>query len=285
MQNTNTHLTMRAMLGAACALFALLLIPAFQTHTVEAVGGPYDTDITLHGARERVHVLLEARETFPHQQIVLQEHLKSFDELVKTEEGIEFMPDRNALRSLARDHRSIVREIDQYLQTLWESELRVKIDSQERAPRRAVLNRWPIEPHEGVSAVFKDRQYQRRFLLPHLGVDIPVRQGSEIFTVADGIVEDVRFTGRGYGLVRIQHQGYETLYGHISKPYVDIGQVVKEGDRIGLSGGRPGTKGAGTLSTGPHLHFELIVNGQHVNPVQYLPYRRMVHRFRGRRFL
>ena len=61
------------------------------------------------------------------------------------------------------------------------------------------------------------------------------------------------------------------MYGHISGFLVEERQKVRAGDAVALSGGRPGTKGAGRLTTGAHLHFEVLKDGTQVNPLQYLP--------------
>ena len=62
-----------------------------------------------------------------------------------------------------------------------------------------------------------------------------------------------------------------TVYGHISAFNVSEGQYIKQGDVIGLSGGTPGTLGAGWMTTGAHLHLEVRVNGRPVDALNYLP--------------
>lgn len=70
----------------------------------------------------------------------------------------------------------------------------------------------------------------------------------------------------------IAHEGgFMTLYGHVSAFKVGQGQKVHTGDIIALSGATPGTKGAGFMTTGPHLHFEILKNQKRVDPLYYLP--------------
>lgn len=104
--------------------------------------------------------------------------------------------------------------------------------------------------------------YRRRFRRMHRGLDVKVYPGDTIRAAFDGKVRIVKFDAGGYGkYVMIRHpNGLETIYGHLSKQLVNEEQDVKAGDIIGL-GGSTG------LSTGSHLHFEILLLGQAINPV------------------
>lgn len=98
----------------------------------------------------------------------------------------------------------------------------------------------------------------------HEGIDLTAPRGTEIFATADGVVLQAGQTNGGYGKkILIDHGfGYRTLYGHCYQILVKPGQKVKRGDVIG-------TVGSTGLSTRPHLHYEVHVNGRKVNPVNY----------------
>ncbi len=98
----------------------------------------------------------------------------------------------------------------------------------------------------------------------HTGVDLTAPRGTKIYAAGDGIVFKASGSGGGYGnIVKINHGfGYVTFYAHMYKIYVRPGQRVKRGDVIG-------TVGSTGLSTSPHLHYEVRINGQHVNPVNF----------------
>lgn len=102
----------------------------------------------------------------------------------------------------------------------------------------------------------------RRF---HYGLDFTAPTGTEIYATGDAVVEETESSKRGYGnkIVLDHGFGHKTLYGHMSKFNVTKGQKVKRGDVIGYVGNTG-------LSTAPHLHYEVILNGKKVNPVDYL---------------
>lgn len=116
---------------------------------------------------------------------------------------------------------------------------------------------WPVSSAKMTSS------YGERWGRTHKGVDL-VSSNRSILAADDGVVSFVG-TKSGYGnCIIIDHKnGYETLYGHLSKISVKKGQVVEKGDKIGVMGstGR---------STGTHLHFEIHKNGSIQNPLKYL---------------
>jgi len=130
---------------------------------------------------------------------------------------------------------------------------------------------WPVL-NRGITATFHDPDYPFRYLFEHPAIDIKSSQGSPIKAPASGYVAKVKINGTAYGYIMLIHSsGFATVFGHTSKSYVNADEYVAQGEIIGLSGGMPGTPGAGRLSTGPHLHFEIRKNGIPVNPLNYLP--------------
>lgn len=98
----------------------------------------------------------------------------------------------------------------------------------------------------------------------HTGVDFAMKPGNLLYATGDGIVESVKFELWGYGnQVVIDHGfGYKTRYAHMSTIAVAEGMKIKRGECIGLSGNSG-------KSSGPHLHYEVIYKGAHVNPANY----------------
>ncbi|MEK6805905.1 MAG: M23 family metallopeptidase [Pseudomonadota bacterium] len=123
---------------------------------------------------------------------------------------------------------------------------------------------WPIEPGWVSSGYGMRIDPFTGLRAYHAGVDFAAPVGSDVLSVASGIVTDVgeRF---GYGvLVEINHgNGYTTRYGHNSSAAVKVGDQVRKGQAIA----RIGSTGR---STGPHVHFEVMLNGKVVNPAQYI---------------
>ena len=129
---------------------------------------------------------------------------------------------------------------------------------------------WP-EPYAQISQPFGPTTYW--FEPPyggyphfHTGIDLVEPYGSPVYAADDGVVALVGNSSGGYGnYVVIAHSGgFNTLYGHLSTALVKVGQTVSQGTVVGLEGSTGN-------STGAHLHFELRINQNPVNPAPYLP--------------
>lgn len=149
---------------------------------------------------------------------------------------------------------------------LWDSE---KINSYDFDPREfndtisVILfdpdfgSNWSVPvTNTKINAAFGKRRYRW-----HHGTDLKLKVGDPVKAAFDGIVRIRSYERYGYGhYVVIRHRnGLETLYGHLSKVGVAIGQEIRAGDVVGL-GGNTGR------STGPHLHFEVRYQGLSINP-------------------
>jgi len=98
----------------------------------------------------------------------------------------------------------------------------------------------------------------------HTGIDFAAAIGTPIYATADGVIDKLNVSFSGYGkMIEIDHGfGYRTRYAHMHGFAVRQGQKIKRGDLIGYVGDTG-------LSTAPHLHYEVFVNGVHANPVHY----------------
>lgn len=125
---------------------------------------------------------------------------------------------------------------------------------------------FPIDTMVRVTSKYGPRR--RRM---HKGIDLKVQVGDTIRAAFDGKIRIRNFERRGYGnyLVVRHPNGLETVYGHLSKFLVDVNQIVKAGEPIGL-GGNTGR------STGSHLHFETRFLGQAINPAEIIDFENQV---------
>ena len=124
---------------------------------------------------------------------------------------------------------------------------------------------WPIWGHYNITSPFSMRVHPiTKVYKLHTGIDISATLGTDFTAAAHGMVVKAEYN-RAYGnMVIIDHGGgVQTLYAHGSSIEVQVGQIVNAGDlviKVGSTG----------YSTGPHAHFEVRVNGQPVNPLQYI---------------
>lgn len=151
----------------------------------------------------------------------------------------------------------------------WKNKLtnRVNLLSQKWEEKKAVLRIIPtILPTKGIpTAGFGIRRNPfgdgAEF---HTGIDISCPSGRPVYASADGMVVEANYAGGLGKCITLFHgMGLSTKYGHLSKIVVREGQKIKRGTLIGYTGstGR---------STGPHLHYEVLLNGKPVNPLEYI---------------
>ena len=174
--------------------------------------------------------------------------LKSDSLLILTSEGLDRLERRlNAqsisfreLLSLMKDKENMISCIPS-IQPVRNSDLKSAISG----------FGWRVDP------IYKTRHM-------HTGMDFTAKKGTEVYATGDGVVQVLENKAWGYGKsVVIDHgYGYQTRYAHLSAIGVTEGQKVTRGQLIGLVGstGR---------STGPHLHYEVVKNGEKVNPIAY----------------
>lgn len=127
----------------------------------------------------------------------------------------------------------------------------------------------PIRPGDltSIGSYFGYRMHPvLHFLRMHTGIDMNAATGTPVYAAGDGVVVTADGDNHGYGnMIEIDHKvdGLSSRYAHLSKILVKKGQHVKRGELIG----KVGSTG---MSTGPHLHYEVLINGKQVNPLRYM---------------
>lgn len=126
-----------------------------------------------------------------------------------------------------------------------------------------VLDYLPVEG--GITSEFGERIHPTTGKVDnHTGIDLDAKIGTEVKSVFDGFIEDI-IEDKALGmLLVIDHgNGYKTRYAHLSKINAEKGDNVKKGDIIALTGNTG-------ITTGPHLHFEVEVDGKAINPIEFI---------------
>jgi murein DD-endopeptidase MepM/ murein hydrolase activator NlpD len=134
----------------------------------------------------------------------------------------------------------------------------------QRIPLSSTPSLWPVEGQVSSDFGYRISPFTgvKEF---HEGIDIVARRHTPVITPAEGIVCSVRRERLAGKVIEIDHGcGLATTYAHLQKVLVKAGQYVRRGQKVALVGntGR---------STGPHLHYEVHLNGVPVNPLRYLP--------------
>jgi len=212
--------------------------------------------------------LVESKKKLEQEKIKLAEEVETKNQLIQSVGDSE----REYQRLLERSKRE-QQEISAEIANM-ERAMRLKMkeleDSNNKINVRDGAMAWPVAKNV-ITTYFHDPEYPFRYIFEHPAVDIRAAQGSSVKAAMSGYVARAKDAGMGYSYIMIVHaDGLSTVYGHMSKIYVTEDSYVTQGQSIGLSGGMPGTPGAGNLTTGPHLHFEVRLNGIPTDPLGYL---------------
>ena len=123
---------------------------------------------------------------------------------------------------------------------------------------------WPCPSSNHITSYFGSRTPPKQGASSdHKGIDIGASMGAQVIAAAAGKVTTVSYnSARGYFIVVDHGSGYVTLYQHLSRQDVKVGDMVKAGQQIGAVGETG-------ISTAQHLHFEVHVNGTPVDPLQF----------------
>lgn len=130
---------------------------------------------------------------------------------------------------------------------------------------------WPVESRR-ITSYFHDAGYYQALHSHHEAIDIATAQGSDVLAPADGYVTYVLPPTPGwYSYLALKHpDGLMTVYGHLSEILVSKYEFVKRGQVIAKSWGAVGTPGAGPMTSGPHMHFEVWNHRETVDPLRYI---------------
>ena len=130
----------------------------------------------------------------------------------------------------------------------------------------AIPNGYPLKDNQRITSHYGLRHHpQTHKKQRHTGIDFRAKIGTPVYATADGVVEFAGTVSRGYGkLVMLNHAtGFKTVYAHLSSYLVRNGAVVKKGQAIAKSGNSG-------ISTGPHLHYEVIYVQKHLDPKYFV---------------
>lgn len=249
----------------------------------------HDLDVMAQVKAERERLLVEKRELDQQRQQLVA--LRQQVDQQRRQLTVTVASHRGELAKLAEQRQAVQRELEILERDSREVESQLRQLNEDLKRRLAELQRsrsraggsgspsgggrfaWPVPGEYSITSGFGWRRHpitgQRRM---HTGVDIdaegpphdPQSEWDDVVAADDGIVVVSGFmSGYGNTIVIAHDETISTLYGHLSQRYVGVNEVVRRGQPIG----RVGTTG---FSTGTHLHFEVRVNGQPVNPMSYL---------------
>ncbi len=259
----------------AVSILAFLLIAGGITIFLASIGvlsNPYRVSRQFSEYEEKLVRLEEKNDEMQRQQRYIEALQKNIEQIDQRQQslakltGLDFLQEE--ISKFDSEDSSEIKQLSSHIQEASEQSEQLKEIEEFVKNRSYIIQNTPMMwPTQGwISSGYGYRQDPmggrgRSF---HDGVDIAAYSGTPVWATANG---EVSFSGRrtGYGeTVMIDHEfGYETLYAHLQKRHVTAGEEVKKGDLIGYVG-RTGR------ATGSHLHYEIRVNDETLDPEPYM---------------
>lgn len=171
------------------------------------------------------------------------------------------------ISKLSEQEKELQAQIDEYNTQMSQIEAEIKLLALNSISEDYIGGafKWPVPGHTSLTSLYGMRVHPITGAYKlHTGIDISAGIGTSFVAAANGIVTKATYNTAYGNMVIIDHGGgVQTLYAHGDEIIAKVGQTVKAGDEI-LKVGSTG------YSTGPHAHFEIRINGQTVNPLDYL---------------
>ena len=171
------------------------------------------------------------------------------------------------IEQLSAEEQNIQKQIDEYTTQFQQVEIEIKALTKQEIPTEYTGGKmlWPVPGYTRITSQYGMRTHPITGIYKlHTGVDIGAPMGANFIAAADGTVIKAGYNNAYGNMVIIDHGGgIQTLYAHGSEILVQLGQTVKQGEAI-LKVGSTG------YSTGPHAHFEVRINGNIVNPMEWI---------------
>ena len=226
-----------------------------------------DADTRLLDTVSEKKVELEERE------ITLQNQKEELSEARESAEQKRVSPSNTSVvknsyvKTLSKEEKELQDEITEFQKALKQIESEIAAVSLESISPDYIGGdmRWPVPGYSRITSNFGMRVHPITGVYKlHTGVDISAPEGTNFIAAADGVVVQAYYNSAYGNMVMIDHGGgVVTLYAHGSSIEVSVGDTVKQGQTV-LKVGHTG------YATGPHAHFEIRVNGEYKNPLNYV---------------
>ena len=226
----------------------------------------YDTDL-LELVNNQIKQIDETKQKLDEEKTGLEKEKSNQQKTQIALENTKLLR-QNYIEKLSQEEQEIQAKIDEYNNQINAIEAEIKSLAKVITfgdEYKGGTMQWPINGHYTITSNYGMRVHPITGIYKlHTGVDISATIGDDFTAMADGIVVKAEYNAAYGNMVIIDHGGgVQTLYAHGSQIIAQVGQEVKAGDVV-LKVGSTG------YSTGPHAHFEIRVNGETVNPLDYV---------------